>query len=68
MTDYNDSVLMGLKEICRFTRVDARTVRIWVREYPDVPIRHDGRYSADKEALREWQRRWARNEIKPAKT
>ena len=63
MTDYNDAVLIGLKEICAYTRMEARTVRGWVRDYPDVPIRHDGRYTADKEALREWQRRWARNEV-----
>lgn len=63
MTGYNDSVLLGLKEICEFTRVGADTVRGWLRDYQDVPIRNNGRYTADKEALREWQRRWARNEV-----
>lgn len=66
MSDYNDDVLIGMQEICDFTRVGRRTIKRWVRDYQDVPIRNDGQYWADKEALRDWQRRYARNEVAPA--
>ena len=66
MTDYNDAVLIGVDEVCQFMRLGRTKVCELRRRYADLPIVQEsarGQWVADREALREWLRRWARNEV-----
>jgi hypothetical protein len=65
MTEYNDAVLIGQDEICRFMRLGRTKVDGLRRRYADLPIVQESPRSlwmADREALREWQRRYSRGE------